>query len=142
MLIIRGKVVDNLWTKECRVCGKKCGRGVNALSRHVLEHNLTLESYYRKLVDKSVDNVCTTCGGKTSFSLRFKKYNLFCSRKCQAINVANRPEQKKLMRTVMAQTISKLNADKDFQEQKSETARKTIANPNNNFGSAKRNKIA
>ena len=109
--------MDKLWTRQCVICGKKCARGINALSCHVLEHNHTLESYYKKFVDKDVDNVCKTCGGDTPFSLRFKKYNLFCSRKCQAINVSNRPEQKKLMRSVMTQTIRKLNADRCFLKQ-------------------------
>lgn len=134
--------MENLWTKECAICGKKCGRGSNALSNHVSEHDISLENYYKKYVNKTVENLCETCGDKTPFSLRFKRFNRFCTRKCQAIEVSNRPEQKEIMRGVMIKTLSRLNGDKSYQQMRSETALKTIADPNNGFGSPKKIKIA
>ena len=104
--------MENLWIKKCEICGQECNKGHSSLSRHLNKHKMTLEKYYKKYVKRVGENLCKNCGSETSFSMRYKRYNDFCTRRCQAVWVSKQPQVRQIRSEVMSKTMTHFKGNK------------------------------
>ena len=80
--------------KTCMICHTTHdGRGPSSLSYHLKsKHNKSVEEYYREFFFQLGCDVCKTCEGKTNWSVRYLRYNDFCSKSCQMKMVSRDPD--------------------------------------------------
>jgi len=75
-------------TIKCKICKRKC-KNLMSLSKHVVVHDMTSQSYYDKFKRKINEGFCLNCKRPTLFrNFRFG-YNKTCSYKCKMTGKLN-----------------------------------------------------